>query len=87
MEFIYITGFFKQTQLLTKSITPDYESDPKKQAVVFGRLATVSGLGMSVGPVIGGHIAEAYPENGFTIIAFIVGTLFAVNTGSFQLVI
>ncbi|KAL0882208.1 hypothetical protein ABMA27_000751 [Loxostege sticticalis] len=78
-------GFFKQTQLLTKSIAPDYEPDPAKQAVAFGRLSTLSGLGMSIGPMISGHLAEAYPEYGFMIIACLVGVTFAINAGLINL--
>ncbi|RVE39821.1 hypothetical protein evm_015529 [Chilo suppressalis] len=37
-------------------------------------------MGITVGPVISGHLVEAFPDNGFTIIAFIVATMFAINT-------
>ncbi|KAM3967172.1 major facilitator superfamily domain-containing protein 9 [Aphomia sociella] len=72
-------GLIKQTQLLVKALAPDYETDSTKQSVVFGKLATLSGVGMSLGPVIGGHIMEAFPDNGFTVITSISGCLYLVN--------
>ncbi|XP_063824031.1 major facilitator superfamily domain-containing protein 9-like [Ostrinia nubilalis] len=78
-------GFFKHTQLLTKSAAPDYEPDPLKQAVAFGRQATISGIGMSLGPMVSGHVAEAYPEYGFTVLACITAVLFGVNAGLINL--
>ncbi|XP_045494258.1 major facilitator superfamily domain-containing protein 9-like [Colias croceus] len=76
-----ILGLFKQTQLLTKALVPEYEKDEKKQSVIFGKMAAISGMGMTLGPVIGGHIAEDFPENGFFYISLIVATVFIVNAG------
>ncbi|XP_031768600.2 major facilitator superfamily domain-containing protein 9-like isoform X2 [Galleria mellonella] len=72
-------GIVKQTQLLVKALAPDYEIDSSEQAAVFGKLAALSSVGMSLGPIIGGHIMEVYPENGFTVITCCSGLLFIVN--------
>nr|NP_001298766.1 uncharacterized protein LOC106115595 [Papilio xuthus]BAM18522.1 unknown secreted protein [Papilio xuthus] len=74
-------GLFKQTQLLTKALVPDYESNQQKQSVIYGKMAAISGVGITLGPVIGGHIVEDHPENGFMYIAIIVGFCFLVNAG------
>ncbi|XP_013139116.1 PREDICTED: quinolone resistance protein NorA-like [Papilio polytes] len=74
-------GLFKQTQLLTKALVPDYESNQQKQSVIYGKMAAISGVGITLGPVIGGHIVEDHPENGFMYIAVIVGFCFLVNAG------
>lgn len=73
-------GLVKQTQLLTKSIAPDYVKDTSQHSALFGKLATLSGLGMSVGPMTSGHLTEAFPDNGFMIITFLLAAMFAVNT-------
>lgn len=75
-----VIGMSKQTQLLTNALAPDYETDGTKQSIVYGRMSTMTGLGMSVGPIIGGHIMEAYPNNGFTVICCVVGAIFIFNT-------
>lgn len=72
----------KQTQLLSKALAPDHVKDVGSQSVLYGRLVSLSGVGMSVGPIIGGHIMEAYPNYGFTVITTIMGALFAVNLGN-----
>ncbi|XP_075971546.1 major facilitator superfamily domain-containing protein 9-like [Anticarsia gemmatalis] len=75
-----ILGVFKQTQVLTKALVPDYEKNEQKQAGIYGKMAAISGAGITLGPMIGGHIAEDHPENGFLLIAVIVGIFFAMNS-------
>ncbi|CAH4031556.1 major facilitator superfamily domain-containing protein 9-like [Pieris brassicae] len=77
-----ILGLFKQTQLLTKALVPEYEKNEKKQSAIFGKMAAISGMGMTLGPIIGGHIAEDYPENGFYYIAGVVALCFILNAVS-----
>ncbi|KAJ8727500.1 hypothetical protein PYW07_001619 [Mythimna separata] len=76
-----VLGLFKQTQMLTKALVPDYEKNEQKQAEIYGKMAAISGVGITVGPVIGGHLAEDHPENGFMLIGIIVGICFAINSG------
>ncbi|XP_053603342.1 major facilitator superfamily domain-containing protein 9-like isoform X2 [Plodia interpunctella] len=76
-----VLGLMKQTQLLIKALAPDYEKEPDQQAVVFGRLATLSGISFAIGPVLGGHIMEAFPEAGFTIITVIIWVIYSTNAG------
>ncbi|CAH2071530.1 unnamed protein product, partial [Iphiclides podalirius] len=76
-----ILGLFKQTQMLTKALVPDYESDQVKQSVIYGKMAAISGIGITLGPVIGGHIAEDHPDFGFLYIAIIVTACFIANAG------
>lgn len=71
----------KQTQLLSKALGPDYVKDKAEQSVLYGRMASVSGVGMSMGPIIGGHIMEAFPDYGFTILCTITAAIFAINLG------
>lgn len=79
--FLKISGFFKQTQMLTKAMVPDYEANEQKQGETYGKMVAISGAGITLGPVIGGHIAEDYPEYGFTFISAIVGFCFVLNAG------
>ncbi|CAH0763906.1 unnamed protein product [Diatraea saccharalis] len=76
----FILGVVKQTQLLTRSIAPDYVKEPEQHSGLFGKMSTLSGIGMSVGPMVSGHLAEAFPDNGFTIIAFVVAVIYTINT-------
>ncbi|XP_063824095.1 major facilitator superfamily domain-containing protein 9-like isoform X2 [Ostrinia nubilalis] len=76
-----VLGVFKQTQMLTKALVPDYEKNEQRQSAIYGKMAAISGAGITLGPVIGGHIAEDNPENGFTLIAVIVGVCFIANAG------
>lgn len=72
-------GLFKQTQLLTKALVPDYETDEKKQSAIYGKMAAISGVGITIGPVLGGHIVEDHPVHGFTITAVLVCICFIIN--------
>ncbi|XP_034829634.1 major facilitator superfamily domain-containing protein 9-like isoform X1 [Maniola hyperantus] len=74
-----VLGIFKQTQLLTKALVPDYERDEKKQSVIYGKMAAISGVGITIGPVVGGHIVEDHPIHGFSIAAVLVSICFFVN--------
>ena len=67
--------------MLTKALVPDYEKNEQKQAEIYGKMAAISGAGITLGPVIGGHMAEDNPENGFMLVAIIVGICFAINSG------
>lgn len=59
---------------------PDYEKDDTKQSAIYGKMAAVSSAGMTLGPVVGGHLAEDHSK-GFMIVATIVGAIFVLNTG------
>ncbi|KAG6459605.1 hypothetical protein O3G_MSEX011478 [Manduca sexta] len=76
-----VLGLFKQTQMLTKALVPDYETNEARQAEIYGKMAAISSAGITLGPVIGGHIVEDHPENGFTFIAAVCGIGFVVNAG------
>lgn len=76
-----VLGLFKQTQLLTKALVPDYEKDEKKQSKIYGKMAAISGIGITLGPIIGGHIAEDYPRHGFSFIGVAVSIVFIINAG------
>lgn len=83
----YFAGLFKQTQMLTKALVPDYEKNEQRQAEIYGKMAAISGAGITLGPVIGGHIAEDHPENGFLLVAVVVGICFVINSGKKPLII
>ncbi|KAJ2951900.1 hypothetical protein O0L34_g4151 [Tuta absoluta] len=75
-----LLGITKHTQLLAIALTPDYVEDKNELSLIYGRLNTLRQAGMAIGPIIGGHIMYTFPDNGFTIIAFLVGAIFAVNS-------
>lgn len=64
---------------------PDYEQNPKLQSEIYGKMAAISGIGITIGPVIGGHIVDDYP-NGFMVIGIAVGACFLLNAGNFLLI-
>lgn len=74
-----VLGIFKQTQMLTRALVPDYENNQHKQAGIYGKMAAISGAGMTLGPVLGGHITEDNPDHGFLFISLVVGFCFAMN--------
>lgn len=76
-----ILGLFKQIQLLIKAVITEYGRDANEQGILYGQLIAIAGFGMSMGPVISGHVVEAFPNYGFSILTSVVGTMFAVNTG------
>ncbi|XP_026496826.2 major facilitator superfamily domain-containing protein 9-like [Vanessa tameamea] len=76
-----VLGLFKQTQLLTKALVPDFEKNERKQSNIYGKMAAISGMGITLGPVIGGHIVEDYPIHGFSFIGGVVSICFLINAG------
>lgn len=69
--------------MLAKALVPDYENNEQKQAEIYGKMAAISGVGITLGPMIGGHIMEDNPNGAFMFIAFIVGICFIFNAGKF----
>ncbi|XP_053603898.1 major facilitator superfamily domain-containing protein 9-like [Plodia interpunctella] len=76
-----VLGIFKQTQMLTRALVADYERNEHKQSSIYGRMNAIAGAGITLGPVIGGHVLEDNPENGFLFVAIIVGMIFFLNAG------
>lgn len=76
-----ILGLLKQTEVLTKALVPDYETSEKKRSEIFGKIAAMSGIGMIVGPFVGGHLAEGFPEHVLPLVAIIVGSCFSISAG------
>lgn len=76
-----LLGLFKQTQMLTKALVSDYEKESAKQSSIYGKMTAISGVGITTGPIVGGHIMEDLPEYGFKFIALLVGVCFLINTG------
>lgn len=66
--------------MLTRALVPDYEKDQSKQGGIYGKMAAISGVGITLGPVIGGHIVEDFPNLGFMFIASVVGSCFILNS-------
>lgn len=56
-----------------------------EQADVYGKMAAVSGIGIALGPMIGGHISEDNPESGFSIACSVACLLFIFNAGKLVL--
>ncbi|XP_045765679.1 major facilitator superfamily domain-containing protein 9-like isoform X2 [Maniola jurtina] len=74
-----VLGIFKHTQLLAKASVPDYECDEMKQSVIYGKMFAICGVGIALGPIVGGHIVEDHPIHGFRFVAILVAICFLVN--------
>ncbi|XP_043270979.1 major facilitator superfamily domain-containing protein 9-like [Venturia canescens] len=74
--FRAILGIFKHTQVLIRTIITD-RVPGDQQTLVFGYLKAVAGVSFTIGPAIGGNLAEL--ENGFSYICYIVGVFFLLN--------
>lgn len=55
------------------------------QSEVYGKMAAISGVGITLGPLVGGHILEDYPTYGFSMACTLSSALFVLNSGSNQL--
>ena len=75
-----VTGLFKHSQSITKSLLADITSKDK-QSSVLGKFNAASSFGFIVGPLIGGHIAET--SNGFFKVSCLCGIIFIANSGKF----
>ncbi|XP_041354221.1 major facilitator superfamily domain-containing protein 9-like [Gigantopelta aegis] len=71
------TGIFKHSQSISKSYLADI-LPTDKQAAALGRFNAMSSIGFIVGPIVGGHIAEW--SNGFSVVAYLTGFLFTLNS-------
>ena len=76
--FSFVLGIFKHSQGISKSYLVDI-LPIDKQAAALGRFNAISSIGFIIGPIVGGHIAEW--NNGFYIVAYLTGFLFAFNSG------
>lgn len=74
-----ITGTFKHTQTLTRALAPDYIDDENDVTALYGKLTSLGGLGLALGPVLSGYVMEAFPESGFTIICTISAGVILLN--------
>lgn len=61
---------------------PDYEKRENVQPEIYGKMAAITGMGITIGPVLGGHIVDDY-SNGFMIIGIVVGVCFFINAGEY----
>lgn len=66
--------------MLTRAMVPDYEKRQNMQSEIYGKMAAITGLGITIGPIIGGHIVDDY-ANGFMIVGLVVGACFVINAG------
>lgn len=73
-----LAGTFKQTQELSRLalINDAKVSDRTK---VIGLFNSIGSAGFIIGPTIGGHIREFFPENGFYICARVTCIIFVAN--------
>lgn len=62
-----ISGTFKHTQTLTRALAPDYIDDENDVTALYGKVTSLGGLGLALGPVLSGYAMEEFPESGFTI--------------------
>lgn len=69
--------------MLSKALVADYVHNEERQSEIYGKMAAISGAGITIGPIVGGHVMEANPENGFMIMAGLVGICFCLNAGLF----
>ncbi|XP_034943816.1 major facilitator superfamily domain-containing protein 9-like [Chelonus insularis] len=72
-----IMGIFKHGQVLLRTMITD-QTPIKQQPLLFGRLKSVAGISFTIGPAIGGHIAEL--DRGFFYISCCTGALLVINS-------
>ncbi|XP_042204511.1 major facilitator superfamily domain-containing protein 9-like isoform X2 [Homarus americanus] len=72
-----IAGIFKHTTTLCKAVLADVTS-PDERSQVFGKYGGALGLGVIVGPVLGGHLTEL-EGGGFSLVCNICAVIFLVN--------
>uniref|UniRef100_A0A2A4J523 Major facilitator superfamily (MFS) profile domain-containing protein n=1 Tax=Heliothis virescens TaxID=7102 RepID=A0A2A4J523_HELVI len=73
-----VLGIFKQTQILTRTIAPDYLDDPNDVSILYGKLLSLGKLGTDLGTNLGGRITKAFPKNGFTIACALTTPLYFI---------
>ncbi|KAL3882790.1 hypothetical protein ACJMK2_029097 [Sinanodonta woodiana] len=69
-------GIIKHSQTISKAYLADI-SKVSEQSATFGNFNSASSLGFIVGPVVGGHIAEA--PGGFYLVGLLSGFIFFIN--------
>ncbi|KAJ8733452.1 hypothetical protein PYW08_001750 [Mythimna loreyi] len=74
-----VTGTFKHTLTLTRAMAPDYIDDKNDVTVLYGKLKSLAGIGLALGPILSGYIMEAFPENGFNIMCTILSGVIILN--------
>jgi len=74
----FLAGTFKQTQELSRLAIISKVSVSERPKVI-GLFNSIGSAGFIIGPTIGGHIREYFPDNGFYICANITGILFVLN--------
>jgi len=74
----FLAGTFKQTQELSRLAIISKVSVSERPKTI-GLFNSIGSAGFIIGPSIGGHIREYFPNNGFYICAKITGLLFLLN--------
>ena len=78
---LFVSGTFKHSQTLTRALAPDYLEDQNDVTALYGKLTSLGGLGMALGPTLSGYVMEACPEYGFTIMSTVLAAFFILIAG------
>jgi len=75
-----LAGIFKHSQTLSKALLCDASvTFGEARSAALARFNGASSVGFIVGPVLGGHILQAYPSVGFAICCQLAAILFLLN--------
>ncbi|KAF9814118.1 hypothetical protein SFRURICE_000113 [Spodoptera frugiperda] len=74
-----VLGIFKQTQILTRALAPEYIHEPNKVFILYGKLLSLGSFGQTLGSFISKYPIETYPRYGFTFMCVILSIFFGVN--------
>jgi len=75
-----LAGIFKHSQTLSKALLCDASvTSGATRSGALARFNGASSVGFIVGPVLGGHLLQAYPIHGFAICCQLAAFLFVLN--------
>ncbi|CAH0702781.1 unnamed protein product [Spodoptera exigua] len=72
-------GIFKQTQILTRALAPEYMHEPNQVSILYGKLISLGSFGQTLGSFIGGYTIEKFPRSGFTFLCGFLSIFFGIN--------
>ncbi|KAH9634526.1 hypothetical protein HF086_016614 [Spodoptera exigua] len=74
-----VLGIFKQTQILTRALAPEYIHEPNQVSILYGKLISLGSFGQTLGSFIGGYTIENFPRSGFTLLCGLLSIFFGIN--------
>ncbi|XP_022825641.1 major facilitator superfamily domain-containing protein 9-like [Spodoptera litura] len=74
-----VLGIFKQTQILTRALAPEYIHEPSKVSILYGKLLSLGSFGQTLGSFLSSYPIETYPRSGFTFMCGVLSIFFGIN--------